>query len=95
MNHHRDVGTRVVRGPAGDNWSLKMSKYDQKVEVEKTPDSALSCPVHLARKIFLKTGNCTIFSQGGPLLRRAKFDSPVAMGTVVISSGFTPDCALR
>ena len=50
-----------------------MTKYGQKVEVEKTPDSALSCPVHLARKIFLKTGSCTILSQGGPLLKGPKF----------------------
>ena len=50
-----------------------MLKYDQKVKVEKTPDFVLSQPVHLARKIFLKTGNCTMLSQGGPLLRGAKF----------------------
>ena len=54
MNHHRDVGTRVVRGPAGDNWSLKMSKYDQKVEVEKTPDFVLWHLVFSAGKIFFK-----------------------------------------
>ena len=79
MNHHRDVGTRVVRGPAGDNWSLKMSKYDQKVEVEKTPDFMLSHPVHHARKIFVKTGLCKISSQRGV----EGGISAVATGTVV------------
>jgi hypothetical protein len=56
-----------------DNWSLKMLKYDQKVEVEKTPDFVLSQPVHLARKIFLKTGSRKILSHGGLLLRGPKF----------------------
>jgi len=51
----------------------KMSKYGQKVEVEKTPDFVLSHPVHHARKIFLKTDSCKILSQGGLILRGANF----------------------
>jgi len=50
-----------------------MSKYDQKVEVEKTPDFVLSQPVHLARKIFFKTGHCKILSQRGLILRGRNF----------------------
>jgi len=51
----------------------KMSKYVQKVEVEKTPDFVPSHPVHHTRKRFLETGHCKILSPGGLLLRGAKF----------------------
>jgi hypothetical protein len=50
-----------------------MSKYDQNIEVEKTPDFVLSHLVHLARKIFLKTGSCKILSHGELLLGGPKF----------------------
>ena len=50
-----------------------MSKYDQKVEVEKTPDFMLSHSVHHAREIFLKTGLCKISSQRGLIFEGPKF----------------------
>ena len=73
------VQPQLLLGPENDTHTkarlvtYPVTKYGQKVEVEKTADSALSHPVHHARKIFLEIGHCKTLSHGGLLLRGANF----------------------